>query len=264
LNKGHDQFDKGKVTLCQKNHYGTFQAQPASYPKPDGCGGIEYLLDINKSRPILGGTPIRQQLCIVDSLWAMEGGPTGGTMVKNNRIVMGVFAGAVDYLVAKKIRQSVMNIPVGTVDNDATHRMNATAINRYITGYNYDLTAPGVADLDFVDALTWVPVTGINVKTDAANAGRKPSLQLRVSNRRLKSSNLNFVLPHNTSSVRMAIFDMNGRTVRVMEFNPIKAEHSTITWDGKTSTNEIISAGNYIVRLVGENFEQTGKIVISY
>jgi hypothetical protein len=69
----------------------------------------------------------------------MESGPSGGKIVQNNRLVMGVFAGAVDYLVARKIRQAIMNIKVGTVDPGVSTNttMNSAAIDGYLTGFGY-------------------------------------------------------------------------------------------------------------------------------
>jgi hypothetical protein len=264
MNKGHDQFDKGKTTLCLKNHYGSFSPQGNTYPKynGNGCGNLDYLIDINKSDPILGGTPPRQQLCIVDSLWAMESGPSGGTIVQNNRLVMGTFAGAVDYLVAKKIRQAIMNIKVGTVDPGVSTNttMNSAAIDGYLTGFGYSLTAANVANLDFIDALTWTPTAIIS---DASNTQyHTTSLRIEVSHDHLKTSRLAFTLPHGASTTGIAVFEMNGRMIRELP-PPTLGSNPIVFWDARTNDGRTVPMGNYIVKIVGEGFEKTGSIVIS-
>jgi hypothetical protein len=108
---GH--YSYGSCTLCMKNHFGTFtsgsQAQSsgnlhvpnsASTPPPPPLA----LFEINKHPAILGGNPVRQQLCIVDALLSNGGsGPGGGWDARTDRLVMGTFAPIVDYLAAKKI-----------------------------------------------------------------------------------------------------------------------------------------------------------------
>lgn len=260
MNKGHDQFDKGMTTLCLKNHYGSFSPQDNTYPKPVKCGNLDYLIDINKSNPILGGTPPRQQLCIIDSLWAMEAGPSGGVMVQNDRLVMGTFAGAVDYLVAWKIRQAIMKMPVATVAGGNT-TMNSAAIDAYLTGFGYDLSAANVADLDFVDALAWIPAAVISGKSTIQN--HDASLRIVVSNGSLKSSTLKFTLPQGTSAVTITVMDMNGRSVRNLSTNSLRANPSTVFWNGKAGNGITVPPGNYFVTLAGVGFEKTGNILIS-
>ncbi|MFO7820960.1 MAG: DUF362 domain-containing protein, partial [Lentisphaeria bacterium] len=77
--KGHgNQF--GKFTMTMKNHFGTFTPRPGHGKQP-----LEYLVGINRTPEILGPvnrktgeiTSPRQQLCIVDALWASRGGPGG-------------------------------------------------------------------------------------------------------------------------------------------------------------------------------------------
>jgi hypothetical protein len=108
---GH--FSYGSCTLCMKNHLGTFtdgtRAQysdnlhvgnsGASPPPPPLA-----LFEINKHSAVLGGNPVRQQICIVDALVSNgNSGPGGGWDNKTDRLVMGTFAPIVDYLAANKI-----------------------------------------------------------------------------------------------------------------------------------------------------------------
>jgi hypothetical protein len=118
-NKGHDLM--GRATLCMKNHFGTFA------PKHD----INYLFNINKSDAILGGTPVRQQLCFVDSLFTNKSQNTGTPELMPCYLTMGVFAPAVDYLTIKKVREEVSGL---------TH--DAATINSYLTTFGYATTDP--------------------------------------------------------------------------------------------------------------------------
>ncbi|MBD3241445.1 MAG: DUF362 domain-containing protein [Chitinivibrionales bacterium] len=129
VNKGHGQ-KFGGATLTMKNHFGTFT------PQPHGHGDLDYVLAINKSDAIVGGEPARQQLCIVDSLWASTHGPRGIPNKDTHRLVMGVFGPAVDYLTIKKIREPIMG---------AEH--NEEALRRFATEFGYEPAAFEKAEL---------------------------------------------------------------------------------------------------------------------
>jgi len=120
-NKGHTMM--GKATLSMKNHFGTFA--------PNHNNNTEYVFNINKSDAILGGTPVRQQLCFIDSLIANKVSNTGTPEVMPCYLIMGVFGPIVDYLTVKKVREAVMN---------CTH--DETIIAQYLTSFGYAATDP--------------------------------------------------------------------------------------------------------------------------
>ena len=108
--KGHsNRF--GGFTMAMKNHFGTFSPKPGHKKS-----SFEYLLAINRTPEILGpmdkrtGRVLypRQQLCLVDALWASEGGPGGRPSHQPNFLAMGVSAPLVDYLVATDFRRRTM------------------------------------------------------------------------------------------------------------------------------------------------------------
>ena len=113
-NKGHTLM--GKATLSMKNHFGTFA------PKHDNA----YVFNINKSDAILGGTPVRQQLCFIDSLIANKKSNQGPPEATPCYLIMGVFGPAVDYLTVKKVREEVMG---------CTH--DSATIDSYLTTFGY-------------------------------------------------------------------------------------------------------------------------------
>jgi hypothetical protein len=104
-NKGHIFDAVGGLSLTMKNHCGSFLFPVA---KHFTRGGLKFIIAINKSNAILGGTPPRQQLCIVDSLWGMKKGPSGIPTMRLNSLSMGTFGPAVDWVVMRKIREQIM------------------------------------------------------------------------------------------------------------------------------------------------------------
>jgi hypothetical protein len=121
LCKGHaDKF--GGFTMTMKNHFGTFD------PKwGHRFHATDYLLAINKTPQILGEISAtsgevhfpRQQLCIVDALWASEKGPSCDTSCQPNRLYMGTFAPVLDYQVATQFRKATMG---WAIDEPVTDR----------------------------------------------------------------------------------------------------------------------------------------------
>ena len=123
--KGHiPQF--GNFTMTMKNHFGTFSPDPGHYTTPKAS--LDYLIAINQTPEILGkmdnktGRVLypRQQLCLVDALWASETGPGMGPTHQPNFLAMGVFSPVVDYVVATEFRGKKMG---WEPNKDATRRM---------------------------------------------------------------------------------------------------------------------------------------------
>lgn len=120
--KGHSNTFGG-FTMTMKNHLGTFDPTHAHR-----SGATDYLMAINQTPEILGpmdprtGTVLypRQQLCIIDALWASEGGPMGYPRHQPNFIAMGVFSPVLDYIIATRFRAERMG---WQIDIDVTRRM---------------------------------------------------------------------------------------------------------------------------------------------
>ena len=106
LCKGHSRRFGG-FTMTMKNHFGTFSPGPGHE-----SGSQDYLIAINRTPEILGemdkqtGKVLlpRQQLCLVDALWASKGGPSGNPTHQPNFLSMGVLSPIVDYQVATRFR----------------------------------------------------------------------------------------------------------------------------------------------------------------
>ncbi len=122
--KGHNsQF--GNFTMTMKNHFGSFSPGPGH---ESAATALDYLIAINKTPEILGkmdektGKVLfpRQQLCLVDALWASSYGPGGGPNAQPNFLAMGVFSPVVDYIVATQFRGRKMG---WAFNEEATGRM---------------------------------------------------------------------------------------------------------------------------------------------
>jgi len=129
----------GGFTMTMKNHLGTFSPDPVH----EGTDSLDYLLAINQTPEILGPTDERtgrvlyprQQLCLVDALWASKRGPGGCPSHQPNFLAMGVLSPVVDYQVATKFRWERMG-----------WKPNMLATRRMLTEFGYsenDLPAGG-------------------------------------------------------------------------------------------------------------------------
>jgi len=112
--KGHgDKY--GGFTMTMKNHFGTFDPKWGHRKQ-----ATDYLLAINKTPQILGTSSEptgrinlpRQQLCIVDALWASKDGPHAGSSAQPNRLFMGTLSPVLDYQVATHFRRDTMKWPI--------------------------------------------------------------------------------------------------------------------------------------------------------
>ncbi len=122
--KGHSSRFGG-FTMTMKNHFGTFSPSPGHT-----MGSTDYLMAINQTPEILGpmdkksGKVLypRQQLCIVDALWASKCGPTCSSSHQPNFLAMGVMGPVVDYQLATKFRDERMG---WDINHKVTRRMLA-------------------------------------------------------------------------------------------------------------------------------------------
>ncbi|CAD7841607.1 MAG: hypothetical protein [Olavius algarvensis Delta 4 endosymbiont] len=133
--KGHsDKF--GGFTMTMKNHFGAFDPWPGHM-----WGGSEYILSINKTKEILGEMEPgsdrllfpRQQLCIIDALWASECGPGCVSSHQPNFLAMGVLSPVLDYVVATRFRGEQMG-----------WQPNMEMVSRMLSEFGYEKS-----DLDF-------------------------------------------------------------------------------------------------------------------
>jgi hypothetical protein len=128
VNKGHGS-SRGSTTLSMKNHFGTFD--PSLGHVGDPQAEFNYLIGMNRSEAIVGGNPPRQQLVVMDSIYAMTHGPTGDPPNRSPyALLMGTFGPAVDYATAKLIREKEM----GEEGEELPH---SEYMEQFITAFGY-------------------------------------------------------------------------------------------------------------------------------
>ncbi len=233
VNKGHSGWN-GECTLCMKNHYGTFE--PASH------SDAGYITGINKSEAIVGGNPVRQQLCIVDSLVAGYNGPSGSPDQRPDRLVMGTFAGAVDYLTAIRIRRDIMGVNANDI------------VPRFLTDFGY--TESEFADLNVIDVPPFDP-TGVREHTVARNEHK--AVRVYIANSRFRPAASAILLNVQPDSpVEVEIYRSDGALVRSLKASSKKA----IAWDGRDSGGAVVGKGMYLVKATVGGAAGSGKLLL--
>jgi hypothetical protein len=236
----------GSCSLCMKNHLGTFinanSETSSGGPSSTGLHSVEAICEINRHDAIIGGNPVRQQLCIVDSLLANanNAGSTFDTRV--DRIVMGTFAPIVDYLTAIKILKDILNRP---------DRNNKLPI--FLTSFGY--TEADVQD-------SWIQYTpGSGVVDTPSREFSGTIVTLSLSHPSYKRATIHFTIPHYAGgAMRASIIDAGGRLARTLS---APSDETRIIWDGRNNNGTTVSMGNYLVKIIAGTLVRTGSIVVS-
>jgi FlgD Ig-like domain len=71
-----------------------------------------------------------------------------------------------------------------------------------------------------------------------------------------------YQIPGNTETFELAIFDMQGRLIKILDTGSKAAGSYTITWDGRTRNNIQASSGVYIVILKTNKIKIARKIIM--
>ncbi len=217
MNKGHNST-WGNATITMKNHLGTFDPRPHETNR---------LFGINKSDAIIGGNPVRQQLCFVDSLYASRSGPSAIPDFWPNRLIMGTFSPVVDYLTIKKIREDVMGL---------SH--SGSVVNRYLTEFGYSVG--DVTDLVNVDP---VPIT--TPKPQRRGHGTQLSLSLpkHLTNR----PTVRFDLPTTIRPLLISVYSLQGKEIASIIPSVKEAARVEAHWDGRNQVGRVVGSGTYVV-----------------
>ncbi len=259
-NKGHDQVSEySGVTMSQKNHKGTmfFGCNDA-----DVTNGIQRLVNANSCDYIAGNIPAaypaRQQLCIVDSLWCSRDQEWQGDIdsgMNANSIVMGTFAGAVDYVGTMKVR----------ISKYAASTWNQTIVDQFITGYGYPASAkttvmtavaPNVAGPGLVNAASTVST----LPDKDPNRSRQKSVQFTLSGNGARNANTNLYLGNGETVQSAEIYNTRGQRVRALQ---LRSGTNQIVWDGRTDSGNLATPGNYVVRIKGQKSVASGDVALS-
>lgn len=221
VNKGHGQ-DKGGFTLTMKNHTGTMKFS---------CPSATEMVNQNKSATILGGAIPRQQLCIVDSIWASKGGPTVAPTHLPCRIVMGIMGPAVDILTARNIREKLMK---------ATH--NEEAISTLTSGFGYE-------EKEF-EWDEFIP-DGSGVMINGKAYSSFSDVSFRVRGNIALEHVVTFQVPSEYSDVSAVIVNMSGAVVKAIN---LKKGQNQIAWDGLNKAGKVVLPGMYAIKITAGKF----------
>jgi len=237
VNKGHDRAANGYFTLCMKNHYGTFDP-------PSGMhDNIVPFISINKHDALLGGNPVRQQLCIIDSLTgSIAHDPAAAPDVSPPcRLIMGTFAPAVDYLCVTKVREPIMK----AVQND-------TVVNSLMSYFGYTNTDP--------QWIEYTPGSSSTMPSAQSRSGQK-AVSVTLSNSNFRPASVHFA-PQNNFSVPMkiSIFGVAGNLVYDKRTLPLGENGTIILWNGKTIGGNEVPEGTYVIKAVAGNWSAAEKM----
>jgi hypothetical protein len=223
VNNGHSDI-YGGFTMCMKNHIGTLKYS---------CPSPQELIDINQCEAIIGkGTadiPCRQQLCIVDSLWASDMPRPDGQVNKYPcRIVMGTLAPMVDYLTAEKVRKVVMKTTY-----------NTTVVNSWLSAFGYKPTDPSWIEI--------TPSTSISSK-HAPTAQRATLVKVSLTRGSHADTEVLLAMPDRNLPIVIELFDLRGSRVRRFVLPPSTDHTVSVAWNGLRSSGRKASAGRYTVQ----------------
>jgi hypothetical protein len=233
INKGHSQSDKGGFTLSMKNHTGTLKFS---------CPTLSEMINQNKSDAIIGGTIPKQQLCIVDSIWAARTGPTDPPSDLPCRIVMGTFGPMVDYAVVKKIREASDCMNMGT------SKHNQTAINQIMSGFGYTGSE-----------LQWTSVAPVSVASIGNSKDFTQPFAFLLNGNNFRVNKISFNLPANHGTLKLSITDLKGALVN--EYH-MSTSNTLFSWSGNTRSGSIVAPGKYIIHLMSDNFSMIEHMLV--
>ncbi len=75
------------------------------------------------------------------------------------------------------------------------------------------------------------------------------------------STEIRFNLPGD-SKTSLEIYDITGRSVKIMEFGHLGAGLHSVQWDGTDYRGQAVSSGIYLIRLAGETESKTHRVLL--
>jgi hypothetical protein len=263
--KSHDQDIFAKTSMALKNHVGTIWSDNVAH-----CPNkwSTQLTAMNKSAPIIGnpdpvaGVPPRQQLCVIDGIFASQNAGYLGTVdcPPPGVIVMGTLAGAVDYLTVYNVRIPMVQ-PVLTA-------YNLQQADKFLTEFGYDsatatalLTMNPALDANgrgWVDALTYKTLAQ-NPATQ--NGSPKTTVTLSVSGKGMAPETTRLYFDRECRVETAFVHDGLGRLIR--QLSPrMTAGGTTIDWDGLTRAGSRAGRGTYFLTVNAAGSTRSCRIII--
>jgi hypothetical protein len=247
VNKGHS--SPGYATLAMKNHYGTFNPNGTDSHGDGTTGSWGALITaINRSDVIVGGDPVRQQLCIIDSLWAHSSGVQDPPNCAPARLIMGTFAPVIDYLTIMRLRIPVM----GSYVWEPETRTDGNGVQTFATDFGYALSE--YQALDFVTPGGAVPASPFS------HAGRGGKLTFSLSARAFRPARVSLPVPLSGRPWTVSITDVKGRMVREFTTRGNLKSDMSVAWDGAAQSGMTVPQGTYAVRVRSGDESRSGSI----
>jgi hypothetical protein len=254
VNKGHHNETVGGFTLTMKNHLGSLRFAHSRIAEEN----IESFAAMFKSIAILGDQPPpRQQLCIVDSIWASFDGPAGAPDRAPHCLVMGTFGPIVDWLTVKKIREEQEESDGGQPWGLGVTNTNTEMLDSFLTNFGYaeeDINE----EEHWIDAFAYEPVI-------AAKSGRPSEniIRLTVFTGAYKPSRAVFSLKDMKQRPKIGIYTVRGRLVRILRVPADLRSNTSLEWDGKDINGVRARTGTYVVTLRAGRQEMSRRILLS-
>ncbi len=248
VNKGHG-GSRGSTTLAMKNHFGTFD--PSHGHDGSADDQFNYLISINKSEAVLGGEVPRQQLVILDSIFAMQGGPTGDVTDAPMKMLMGTFGPAVDYATVKLIREEEMN------------RTHTDKAERFLTSFGY-------SQQEQDDLVSKTPENNdgkgvVQLTSDSEPVQTRIMLQpdfvfLHTIGGKFDSQAVKIRFPSREPITSAHIYEINGNLVR--RLRPENIGNRGVVWDGRDGNGNDVRSGHYFIKITGKFNTGAARIVL--
>ena len=227
------------ATFSLKNHYGSVHNPESLH----GGNCDPYIPALN--RVLLDEFGPKQRICVVDAVFGIyAGGPTGSANMVYNGVILGEDMVAVD-----RVGLDIL------VENGMNHAWQASHIQTaslppYSLG-NYDLSQ--------IERINIVNPTGVS-RRDSGSPGDFTLLE-SCPNPFNQSTSIRFGLTR-PAKVRMEIYSVRGRLVKVVADRDFIAGEHALIWDGGNSGGEILPSGTYFCRLSTVLSERSMKMII--
>jgi len=239
--KGHAEL--GGATLTLKNHLGTVGGHVT------GDQAVQKILEIHNSeavlgKPIPGSVPPKQQLAIVDCLWAAENGPLAAPDKAPGILVMGTSCPAVDCFTAIKVRLEKLK-----------YKGDRPTFLSYLTHYGYDAAAvepllknpnPDALGRGWLDA-SWM--LGTPIKGSNCSPLKNTVVTFSITGSGFKPQTQTITLKQGEMVKSVSIIDLKGRVIRVLTLN--ESDKNNIAWDARNTNGNMVIPGAYLLKISG-------------